>query len=465
MKVAVISDIHANRHAFEATLEAVAASDAAELWCLGDLVGYGAEPDACVELAREHAAVCLAGNHDMAVTGEIPLDEFSRGASLAAQWTREVIAPENLKFLKGLVPQGQEESVGLYHASPRDPVWEYVLSALLAELCMDAQTQRICLIGHSHVALSFARHDGELATGEPRRDGRRAWTWARANGCSTPAASGSRATATRGPRGCCSTSTAWPRRSTAPTTTSPARLPPSAPRACPTRWPSAWSTVNEPRCAAARHPTRARDRRPRRAGGSTAGVRVRLQRQADPGGRTPARCRTTSNRWSRRRKAADGDCSTTEAALLKTEQDFNGLPATVDSGLHARLQEGIAKLREDALARCAKPLTTSGTTSTSKAPTKSTPTKTQTTSTSTETQSTNTQTTTTSSTPTSTSPGGGTQAPEEGAAGSGQPGAGEQSPGTQSPQGQGAGGQGGGTGVGEPEGNGAGTPGAGEGVK
>jgi hypothetical protein len=160
-----------------------------------------------------------------------------------------------------------------------------------------------------------------------------------------------------------------------------------------------------------------------------------------------------------------GDCSTTEAALLKTEQDFNGLPATVDSGLHARLQEGISKLREDALARCAKPLTSSGTTSTSKAPTKSTPSKPQTTSTSTETQSTSTQTTTTSSAPTSTSPGGGTQAPEEGAPGSGQPGAGEQSPGTQSPQGQGAGGPGGGTGVGEAESPGAGNPGAGEGGK
>jgi predicted phosphodiesterase len=170
MKVAVISDIHANRHAFEATLDAVAASDAAELWCLGDLVGYGAEPDACVELAREHAAVCLAGNHDMAVTGEIPLDEFSRGASLAAQWTREVMAPANLEFLRSLRPQGQEDAIGLYHASPRDPVWEYVLSALLAELCLDAQTNRICLIGHSHVALSFVRLEGELATGEPRRD-------------------------------------------------------------------------------------------------------------------------------------------------------------------------------------------------------------------------------------------------------------------------------------------------------
>jgi len=170
VKVAVISDIHANRHAFEATLEAVAASEAAELWCLGDLVGYGAEPDACVELAREHAAVCLAGNHDLAVTGELPLEEFSRGASLAVQWTREVIDPENLEFLRTLRPQGREGSVGLYHASPRDPVWEYVLSALLAELCMDAQPHRICLIGHSHVALSFVRLPGELATGEPRRE-------------------------------------------------------------------------------------------------------------------------------------------------------------------------------------------------------------------------------------------------------------------------------------------------------
>ena len=171
MKVAVISDIHGNRQAFEATLEAVAASDAAELWCLGDLVGYGADPDACVELAREHAAVCLAGNHDLAVTGEIPLDEFSRGASLAVQWTQDVIAPDNLAFLASLSPTGAEGPVGLYHASPRDPVWEYVLSTLLAELCLDEQRHRLCLVGHSHVALSFGRREGELTTGEPRRGG------------------------------------------------------------------------------------------------------------------------------------------------------------------------------------------------------------------------------------------------------------------------------------------------------
>jgi predicted phosphodiesterase len=171
MKVAVISDIHGNRHAFEATLDAVAASDAAEVWCLGDLVGYGAEPNACVELAREHAAVCLAGNHDLAVTGKIAAEEFSLGAGLAVQWTQEVLGAANLAFLAGLSPQGHEGPVGLYHASPRDPVWEYVLSSLLAELCLDTQRHRICLIGHSHVALSFARRGSELASGEPRRDG------------------------------------------------------------------------------------------------------------------------------------------------------------------------------------------------------------------------------------------------------------------------------------------------------
>jgi predicted phosphodiesterase len=171
MKVAVVSDVHGNRQAFEAVLEEVAASEAAELWCLGDLVGYGADPDACVELARSHAAVCLAGNHDLAVTGEIPLEDFSAGARVAAHWTQDVLTPANREFLEQLQPQADEGLVGLYHASPRDPVWEYVLSALLAELCMSAQNRRVCLIGHSHVALSFTRSDGRVATGEPRREG------------------------------------------------------------------------------------------------------------------------------------------------------------------------------------------------------------------------------------------------------------------------------------------------------
>ena len=140
MRVAIVSDIHGNRHAFEAVLDAIEASDCQEMWCLGDLVGYGAEPDACVELARRYAAICLAGNHDLGVRGALPLEEFSRGAALAARWTQGVITPETREYLDKLEPANLEEEVGLFHASPRDPIWEYVLSPLQAELCLDAQT-------------------------------------------------------------------------------------------------------------------------------------------------------------------------------------------------------------------------------------------------------------------------------------------------------------------------------------
>jgi diadenosine tetraphosphatase ApaH/serine/threonine PP2A family protein phosphatase len=168
MRVAVVSDVHGNRQAFEAVLDAIAGSECRELWCLGDLVGYGADPDTCVALARDNAAVCLAGNHDLGVTGAIPLEQFSRGAALAATWTRETITPATRTFLESLAPQRLDEAVGLYHASPRDPVWEYVLSPLQAELCLDTQQHRIALIGHSHVALSFSRFPGAPATGETR---------------------------------------------------------------------------------------------------------------------------------------------------------------------------------------------------------------------------------------------------------------------------------------------------------
>jgi predicted phosphodiesterase len=173
MRVAIASDIHGNKQAFEAVIAAAEADGAEELWCLGDLVGYGAEPDACVALADAHCTICLAGNHDLAVVGVLSLDEFSRGAALAAQWTKEVIADGTREYLLALSPQGSGEGVGLFHASPRDPVWEYVLSALAADLCFDATDFRVSLIGHSHVALSFQRAEGEPATGTTRRDGAR----------------------------------------------------------------------------------------------------------------------------------------------------------------------------------------------------------------------------------------------------------------------------------------------------
>ena len=171
MRVAIASDIHGNRHAFEAVINAAEADGAEELWCLGDLVGYGAEPDECVALAEAHCTICLAGNHDLAVVDVLSLDDFSRGAALAAYWTREVISPQTREYLLSLSPTSQAEGVGLFHASPRDPIWEYVLSALAAELCFDATDFRISLIGHSHVALSFHRPEGAPATGTTRREG------------------------------------------------------------------------------------------------------------------------------------------------------------------------------------------------------------------------------------------------------------------------------------------------------
>ena len=171
MRIAIASDIHGNKHAFEAVIAAAQDAQVEELWCLGDLVGYGADPDACVALAEANCAIVLAGNHDLAVTGFLDLDDFSRGAALAAQWTRDVIRPETREFLLPLSASGEAEGVGLYHASPRDPIWEYVLSGLTAELCLDAATQRVSLIGHSHVALSFHRPEGQAASGSTRRAG------------------------------------------------------------------------------------------------------------------------------------------------------------------------------------------------------------------------------------------------------------------------------------------------------
>jgi len=170
MRVAICSDIHCNRHAFEAVIAAAEADGAEQLWCLGDLVGYGAEPDACVDLASRHCAICLAGNHDLAVVEVLSLDEFSRGAELAARWTREVIREDTREFLLSLQPQASvNNALGLFHASPRDPIWEYVLSDLAAELCLDASPFRINFIGHSHVALSFCRPEGEPAQGTTRK--------------------------------------------------------------------------------------------------------------------------------------------------------------------------------------------------------------------------------------------------------------------------------------------------------
>ena len=168
MRVAIVSDIHANRQALEAVLEHIRASDCEAVWCLGDVVGYGADPDACTDLVRAQADICLAGNHDLAVVGGLSVADFSEIARRAAEWTGEVISPETRAFLESLSSSDPDQEVSLYHASPRDPVWEYVLSPLQAQLAFDVQPRRISVVGHTHVALAFHRFDGEGATGETR---------------------------------------------------------------------------------------------------------------------------------------------------------------------------------------------------------------------------------------------------------------------------------------------------------
>jgi predicted phosphodiesterase len=160
MRIALLSDVHGNRPAFEAVLADVDAEEPDEIWCLGDLVGYGAQPNECVALARERCDLCLAGNHDLVVTGEIDIGDFSSSAAAAARWTRENIEDDALAFLRSLNPAENGRAIGLYHASPRDPVWEYVLSTWQADECMDLMEARIGAVGHSHVALWF-RRDGE----------------------------------------------------------------------------------------------------------------------------------------------------------------------------------------------------------------------------------------------------------------------------------------------------------------
>ena len=165
MRVAVVSDIHANLHALEAVLAAIDAEPPDELWCLGDLVGYGPKPNECCALVQARADVCLCGNHDLAVRGTIDLAEFSGEAGTAAAWTRDVLADEALAFLDNLEPAGRAEGVALFHGSARDPVWEYVLSDEAAATTFMLAEEPLILVGHSHAALQISLREMVLEGG------------------------------------------------------------------------------------------------------------------------------------------------------------------------------------------------------------------------------------------------------------------------------------------------------------
>jgi diadenosine tetraphosphatase ApaH/serine/threonine PP2A family protein phosphatase len=150
-------------------LESIAAEAPDTIWCLGDLVGYGPRPNECCALAAERTDVCLIGNHDLAVLGRLDFTEFAPDAAASAQWTASVLEAGPRAYLESLESTAARDGVGLYHASPRDPVWEYVLSPAAALGALVAAEEEVVLVGHSHVALWFGLAgealDGGLAPG------------------------------------------------------------------------------------------------------------------------------------------------------------------------------------------------------------------------------------------------------------------------------------------------------------
>jgi diadenosine tetraphosphatase ApaH/serine/threonine PP2A family protein phosphatase len=167
LRVAVISDIHANLHALEAVLAALEEERTDQIWNLGDTVGYGPRPNECCAFAKAQADLSLVGNHDLVVlgSGDVDVEDFNPEAAAAARWTRETLTEESRAFLESLAPSAERSDVELYHASPRDPVWEYVLTVEAASAAFHATEASLVLVGHSHVPLSLRLQGAEVVGG------------------------------------------------------------------------------------------------------------------------------------------------------------------------------------------------------------------------------------------------------------------------------------------------------------
>jgi predicted phosphodiesterase len=165
MRAAVISDIHSNLHALKAVLADIDRVGVDETWCLGDIVGYGPRPNECCDLVRERATISLCGNHDLAVLGTLGVTEFTGDAATAARWTTGVLGEPQREWLSSLQPFGARGDAQLFHASARDPVWEYVLSEHAALASLLATSSPLVLVGHSHVALGIGWNDQLLEGG------------------------------------------------------------------------------------------------------------------------------------------------------------------------------------------------------------------------------------------------------------------------------------------------------------
>lgn len=170
MRILIISDIHANLTALEAVLFDAGKVEA--VWCLGDLVGYGPDPNECVSKIKQlPGLVCLIGNHDAASVGRIDVDTFNNEARQALMWTQNVLDESSRDYLLGLPERSAQGDVTLTHGSPRQPIWEYLLDAHTATQNFSYFTTPFCFVGHSHLPLIFQMSNGNrratLALPEP----------------------------------------------------------------------------------------------------------------------------------------------------------------------------------------------------------------------------------------------------------------------------------------------------------
>lgn len=165
MRVAVLSDIHANLVALDAVLGAIGSVD--EIWQLGDVVGYGPHPDEVVARLREVGATGVRGNHDAAALGGLGIEAFNVDARRAMEWTRSVIGEETRAWLAGLPEVIEREGLTLVHGSPRDPLWEYVTSTPVARAGIAVLRTRAGLFGHTHIPIAYVEEDGRLVAMGP----------------------------------------------------------------------------------------------------------------------------------------------------------------------------------------------------------------------------------------------------------------------------------------------------------
>ena len=158
MRVLVLSDIHANLVALEAVL--ADAQECDEIWSLGDIVGYGPAPEACIALLSSVPHVAIPGNHDWGVLGQVDLQHFNEAARKANEWTRERLSEASRRYLERLAVTLEIDEVSLAHGSPREPIWEYLMLPQTAKASFCHFGGWLCLVGHTHVPVIYRDIEG-----------------------------------------------------------------------------------------------------------------------------------------------------------------------------------------------------------------------------------------------------------------------------------------------------------------